>query len=82
MPASWVRFLASRARARAHAVGHGRPVRRVAGCWPWGVVPLKMLPFDNKNEFQLVVDMPESATLEKTDAVVRDLERSCARCPR
>ena len=39
-----------------------------------GFVPLKMLPFDNKNEFQLVVDMPESATLERTDAVVRELE--------
>ena len=39
-----------------------------------GLVPLKMLPFDNKNEFQLVVDMPESATLERTDAVVRELE--------
>jgi multidrug efflux pump subunit AcrB len=39
-----------------------------------GGVPLKMLPFDNKNEFQMVVDMPESATLETTDAVVRELE--------
>ncbi len=39
-----------------------------------GLVPLKMLPFDNKNEFQLVVDMPESATLERTDAAVRELE--------
>ncbi len=33
-----------------------------------------MLPFDNKNEFQIVVDLPESATLEKTDRVIRDLE--------
>ena len=39
-----------------------------------GGVPLKMLPFDNKNEFQLVVDMPEKTTLETTDSVVRDLE--------
>ena len=39
-----------------------------------GVVPLKMLPFDNKNEFQIVVDMPDAATLEQTDAVIRDLE--------
>jgi multidrug efflux pump subunit AcrB len=41
---------------------------------PTGGVPLKMLPFDNKNEFQIVVDMPETATLEATDGVVRDLE--------
>jgi len=41
---------------------------------PTGGVPLKMLPFDNKNEFQMLVDMPETATLETTDGVVRDLE--------
>lgn len=39
-----------------------------------GLVPLKMLPYDNKNEFQILIDMPESATLERTDAVARDLE--------
>jgi len=39
-----------------------------------GRVPLKMLPFDNKNELQIVVDLPEGATLEATDAVVRELE--------
>jgi multidrug efflux pump subunit AcrB len=39
-----------------------------------GLVPLKMLPFDNKNEFQIVVDLPESATLERTDAVVKEVE--------
>jgi multidrug efflux pump subunit AcrB len=38
-------------------------------------VPLKMLPFDNKNELQLVIDMPEGTTLEHTDKVVRDFER-------
>ncbi|MGD9308874.1 MAG: efflux RND transporter permease subunit, partial [Desulfosarcina sp.] len=38
------------------------------------LVPLKMLPFDNKNEFQIVVDLPEGTTLEATDAVVRQFE--------
>ena len=38
------------------------------------MVPLKMLPFDNKTEVLLVVDMPEGTTLEQTDATVRDLE--------
>lgn len=37
-------------------------------------VPLKMLPFDNKNEFQVVVDMPEGTPLEVTDKVVRSFE--------
>ena len=38
------------------------------------LVPLKMLPFDNKNEFQILIDMPEGATLERTDRTVRDFE--------
>ncbi|MBX3423142.1 MAG: efflux RND transporter permease subunit [Pirellulaceae bacterium] len=38
-------------------------------------VPLKMLPYDNKNEFQIVIDMPEGTTLERTDAVARRLGR-------
>ncbi len=37
-------------------------------------VPLKMLPFDNKNEFQIVLDMPEGTPLEATDRMVRDFE--------
>lgn len=37
-------------------------------------VPFKMLPFDNKNELQIVVDMPEGTTLEATDRVVRAFE--------
>lgn len=36
-------------------------------------VAVKMLPFDNKNEFQVIVDMPEGTTLEKTAAVTRDI---------
>lgn len=36
-------------------------------------VAVKMLPFDNKNEFQVVIDMPEGTTLEKTQAVTRDI---------
>lgn len=36
-------------------------------------VAVKMLPFDNKNEFQVVIDMPEGSTLEKTAAVTKDI---------
>jgi len=39
-----------------------------------GLVPLKMLPYDNKDELQVMLDLPEGATLEHTDAVVRDFE--------
>ncbi|MFM1874170.1 MAG: Efflux pump rane transporter BepE [Planctomycetota bacterium] len=36
-------------------------------------VPLKMLPFDNKTELQVLVDLDEGATLERTAAVVDEL---------
>lgn len=36
-------------------------------------VAVKMLPFDNKNEVQVVIDMPEGTTLEKTNAVAKDV---------
>jgi multidrug efflux pump subunit AcrB len=38
-----------------------------------GLVPLKMLPFDNKNEFQVLLDLPEGSTVEQTDAVLKVL---------
>lgn len=38
-----------------------------------GLVQLKMLPFDNKSEFQVVVDMPAGTPLEDTAAVLREL---------
>ena len=44
-------------------------------------VPLKMLPYDNKNEFQIVVDMPEGTSLERTDNVARMLAREVGAQP-
>ena len=37
------------------------------------LVVLKMLPFDNKSEVQVVVDMPEGSTLEQTNALLGEL---------
>ena len=37
------------------------------------LVVLKMLPFDNKSEVQVVVDMPEGSTLEQTNALLAEL---------
>ena len=36
-------------------------------------VPLKLLPFDNKNEIQVLIDMPEGASLEQTAAKVEEV---------
>lgn len=37
------------------------------------VVRVKMLPFDNKSEFQIIIDMPAGTTLEQTAAVTREI---------
>jgi multidrug efflux pump subunit AcrB len=44
-------------------------------------VVLKMLPFDNKSEFQLVVDMPAGTPLEDTASALHDLGAFLARQP-
>ena len=36
-------------------------------------VTVKMLPFDNKSELQIMIDMPEGVALERTAAVTRDI---------
>lgn len=38
-----------------------------------GLVRVKMLPFDNKSEFQVILDMPETATLEETAAAAMEM---------
>jgi multidrug efflux pump subunit AcrB len=45
------------------------------------LVPLKLLPFDNKNEFQVVLDMPEGTSLEYTDRVVKVIENYLKKVP-
>ncbi len=38
-----------------------------------GFVTVKMLPFDNKSELQVMIDAPEGFTLEETNAVTREI---------
>ena len=45
------------------------------------LVVLKMLPFDNKSEFQVVVDMPEGTSLEHTAGLLRELGAYLATVP-
>ncbi len=45
------------------------------------LVVLKMLPFDNKSELQVVVDMPEGSTLETTNALLTELAARVATVP-
>jgi multidrug efflux pump subunit AcrB len=46
-----------------------------------GLVLLKMLPFDNKSEFQVIVDMPAGTPVEKTAAVLHELGAYLAGVP-
>ena len=40
---------------------------------PLKLVAVKMLPFDNKSEVQVIIDMPEGTTLERTAALTREM---------
>ncbi|WP_448251238.1 efflux RND transporter permease subunit [Ottowia oryzae] len=46
-----------------------------------GLVLLKMLPFDNKSEFQVIVDMPAGTPVEQTAAVLHELGGYLATVP-
>ncbi len=48
---------------------------------PLKLVKVKMLPFDNKSEFQIIVDMPDSTTLEQTARVTQVLGQYLAQQP-
>ena len=47
----------------------------------FGMVKVKMLPFDNKSEFQIVLDMPEGSPLEATARAAREMAAVVGREP-
>jgi multidrug efflux pump subunit AcrB len=49
--------------------------------FPLKMVLVKMLPFDNKSEFQVVIDMPLGTTLEQTTRVAGDLSAEILKRP-
>jgi len=51
------------------------------GLVPLQAVVLKMLPFDNKSEFQVVLDMPAGSALEDTTAALQEIAAHVARQP-
>jgi multidrug efflux pump subunit AcrB len=68
-------------RRRLLFAGVGLAVLASAGLAVVQLVVLKMLPFDNKSEFQVVVDLPEGTSLERTDRVLRELAAVVAAVP-
>ncbi len=45
------------------------------------LVPLKLLPFDNKNELQIIINMPENSSLEHTASVARQVSSRISLLP-
>jgi len=45
------------------------------------IVRVKMLPFDNKSEMQVIIDMPDGTTLEQTTRVAQEVARRIAQEP-
>jgi multidrug efflux pump subunit AcrB len=45
------------------------------------LVQVKMLPFDNKSEFQVILDLPEGSTLETTQAAAQEIAARLHRVP-
>ena len=48
---------------------------------PLKVVKVKMLPFDNKSEFQVIINMPEGTSLERTHEATRALADAVLQVP-
>lgn len=74
-------LLSSRLRAAAFLAFMGILTVAAMGLAATRSVPLKMLPFDNKNEILLVLDLDEGTSLERTNAAVLDFENYLARVP-
>jgi multidrug efflux pump subunit AcrB len=48
---------------------------------PLKLVTVKMLPFDNKSELQVIIDMPEGSAMEKTAALAQEMGAYLKRVP-
>jgi hypothetical protein len=74
-------LLDARAAAQPLAAGGGRggADRRSLALPAFGLVVLKMLPFDNKSEFQVLLDMPGARRWSADAAVLRELADALVR---
>jgi multidrug efflux pump subunit AcrB len=63
------RVIATRASARRFLIGVGVATLVACSMFYFKAVTVKLLPFDNKSEVQLVIDMPAGTSLEQTGRV-------------
>lgn len=74
-------LLASKSRVVFFLLAVGLLTLAATGLAALRVVPLKMLPFDNKNELLLVLDMDEGTTLERSNAIALEFEDYLRKVP-
>ncbi|MEZ6019046.1 MAG: efflux RND transporter permease subunit [Planctomycetota bacterium] len=74
-------FLASKVRTYAMLGAVALAFFGSVGMAAFGMVPLKMLPFDNKSEFQVIVNGPEGMPLETTERAMQELARELVKTP-
>ncbi|MEI7837414.1 MAG: efflux RND transporter permease subunit, partial [Planctomycetota bacterium] len=74
-------LLKSRLGGWAFLAGMGVLLVLAAGMAMLRIVPLKMLPYGNKSDLQLVLDFDKGTTLERSDAAVGEIERYLAGVP-
>ncbi|MEW5882464.1 MAG: efflux RND transporter permease subunit [Pseudomonadota bacterium] len=77
----FLRADAGRANRRKLWIGVFVAIALSAALVPAKLVVMKMLPFDNKSEFQVVVDMPTGTAVERTAGVLRELAGELAKLP-
>ncbi|MGE0533298.1 MAG: efflux RND transporter permease subunit [Hyphomonadaceae bacterium] len=74
-------IIRSRKSARTFLIGVGVATLVACSLFGFGVVRVKLLPFDNKSEVQVVVDLPEGASLEATERVLIEGSRIVEQIP-
>ena len=74
-------LLATKARSWLFLAAVGLLTLGSLGLFYTQAVTVKLLPFDNKSELQVVIDLPEGAALETTDAVAQAVARTVLALP-
>ncbi|WP_207790939.1 efflux RND transporter permease subunit [Thermaurantiacus tibetensis] len=73
--------IATRASARLFLLAVGAATLVAGSMFYWKAVTVKLLPFDNKSELQLVLDMPQGTSLEETQRTLLALADATTRLP-
>ena len=76
-----IRVIRDRKSARNFLIAVGAATLVACSMFYFKAVTVKLLPFDNKSEVQVVVDMPEGASLENTGRVLEDISAQVRALP-